>query len=125
MNQKVIVELQGHQYILGEGEEIDVDHLSTAEGKTFTTSNILALVNDKKVELGQPYLAKVKAELKVIKHFLGPKTSEFHFKAKSHYRRHRGFRRSLSRVRLEKIILGTPKTAPQKAKPAKVKTQKK
>ncbi len=119
MSLKVILELQGHQYDLSEGEEVDIDHLEVEEGKTFKTDKVLAIIEDQKVEMGQPYLPNVKAELKVLKQFKGPKTSEFHFKAKSHYRRHRGFRRQLTRVQLLKVITKTTKPTKVKAKATK------
>ena len=95
-----IIQINGNQHKVTEGEEILVDKLKD----TKLNPEILLLVNGKKVTVGKPYIKKAKVKLKVLKpEEKGKKLYVYKFKAKSRYRRKYGFRHHYSRVLVEKI----------------------
>jgi large subunit ribosomal protein L21 len=107
-----IISLGGKQYVVMEGESLLVDRLDREAGKTFQP-DVLFLGGD-----GAGRLApKVSVTAKVVGHERGPKIRIGKYKPKSGYKRHTGFRSSLTRIEVTGI--GARK-APAKAetKPA-------
>jgi large subunit ribosomal protein L21 len=113
-----IITLGGKQFRVQEGQRLLVDRLSTDEGKTFTPE-ILLLGGD-----GAPDLSPkgVTVTARVVRHVKGDKIRIGKYRPKSGYRRHNGFRASLSQIEIESI--GT-KAARSKEKPAEAKAEPK
>ena len=108
-----IISLGGKQYRVQEGQRLLVDRLGTDEGETFSPDVLLLGGN------GAPDLSP-KAGLvtaRVVGHVRGPKIRIGKYRPKSGYRRHTGFRASLSRIEIESI--GTKRAAPKKAEEEK------
>lgn len=95
-----VVKFSGKQYKVSEGEEILLDKVSSKED---LNPQVLLYVDNDKVEVGRPQLDKVKVSFKILKEEKGKKIHVRTYKAKSRYRRHIGFRPSLTRVVVEKI----------------------
>jgi large subunit ribosomal protein L21 len=94
-----IVKLGGKQYRVQEGERLLVDRLSVDENKTFHPE-VLFVGGDGQAELS-PKAVQVTA--KVLGHERGEKIRIGKYKKRTGYRRHNGFRASLSRVQIESI----------------------
>ena len=64
-----VVELKGHQYIVQEWDTITIDNVNLDEGSKMIIDTVLLIFDEKweKVNLGTPYLAKVKVECIVDK----------------------------------------------------------
>jgi large subunit ribosomal protein L21 len=93
-----IISLGGKQYVVKEGESLLVDRLDREEGKTFQP-DVLFLGGD-----GAGRLApKVSVTAKVVGHERGPKIRIGKYKPKSGYKRHNGFRSSLTRIEVTGI----------------------
>jgi large subunit ribosomal protein L21 len=93
-----IISLGGKQYVVKEGESLLVDRLDREEGKTFHP-DVLFLGGD-----GAGRLApKVSVTAKVVGHERGPKIRIGKYKPKSGYKRHTGFRSSLTRIEVSGI----------------------
>jgi len=115
MDGYAIISVGGKQYRVHEGQRLLVDRLGTDEGKTFTPDVLLVGGN------GEPDL-KPKAGLvtaRVVGHVRGDKIRIGKYRPKSGYRRHTGFRASLSQIEIESI--GAKKAAPKKAEEEKPK----
>jgi len=112
MAQYAIISLGGKQYVVKEGEHLLVDRLDREEGKTFQP-DVLFLGGDGAGELAP----KSSVTAKIVGHERGPKVRIGKYKPKSGYKRHTGFRSSLTRIEVTGI--GARK-APAKAetKPA-------
>lgn len=98
-----VVKTGGKQYLVKENDLITVDKLDKKE-KEIVELETLAVFDDeaKKVEVGTPLLTiKVKAE--VVAHGKGDKIRIARFKAKSRYRKVRGFRAQLTTLKIVKI----------------------
>ncbi len=105
-----IIESCGKQYKVAEGDVVFFEKLEAEEGKKVTFDNVVLVSDDKKVEVGAPYVKGVKVEGKVVSHGKGEKVLVYKYKAKKNYRRTQGHRQPYTRVEITKI-----KTAADKA----------
>ena len=98
--QYAIVAVGGQQYQVTVGEEIDVLGLGDKkEGEKVSFDKVL-LVKNKEAKIGQPLLAKASVEAEVLNQFRGEKVRVAVYRAKSRYRRVKGFRPDLTRVKI-------------------------
>ena len=112
-----IIESCGKQYKVTEGDVVFFEKLDVEEGKKVTFDNVVLVSDDKKVEVGAPYVKGVKVEGKVVSHGKGKKILVYKYKAKKNYRRTQGHRQPYTKVEITKI-----KTAAEKAE-AKTETK--
>jgi large subunit ribosomal protein L21 len=105
-----IITVGGKQYRVREGERLLVDRLKTEEGKTFEP-RVLLVGGDGKTDLSPS--ATVTA--RVVSHTLGEKLRIGKYKKRTGYRKHTGFRASLTQIQIESIG-GTAKKAAAKPK---------
>lgn len=98
-----VVKIGGSQYKVSEGEEIVVDKLQEKEKVKIEFADVLLLVDDKKVKIGDPYIKDAKLKATVLEHFKGEKIRVATYKAKSRYRKVKGFRSRLTRIKIDKI----------------------
>jgi large subunit ribosomal protein L21 len=98
MSGYAIISLGGKQYRVHAGDRLLVDHVATAEGKTFHPEVLLTGGN------GKPNLSpRVQVTAKVVGSPLGKKIRIGKYKAKKGYRRHTGFRAKLSEIEIQSI----------------------
>jgi large subunit ribosomal protein L21 len=111
-----IITLGGKQYVVREGQKLTVERLATEPGKTFSPE-ILFVGGDGQAEL-QPSGATVTA--RVLDNVRGEKVRIGKYRRRTGYKRHTGFRASLSTIQIESIGVGSKaRKAPAKAeKPA-------
>jgi len=102
MKRFAIVEISGHQYQVCEEDELLVDSLDNKVGDKIKLDQILLKVFDK-VEIGQPYLEKKVIEAEIIDQIKGKKIRVATYKSKSRYRRVKGFRPHLTKLKITKI----------------------
>lgn len=96
-----VIRLQGQQFEVTEGSEILVGKVPDPKK---VEAEVLMLSVDGKVKLGKPVLRDVKVTLKVItEEEKGEKIEVYHFKAKSRYKKHTGFRPKYTRILVSKI----------------------
>jgi large subunit ribosomal protein L21 len=106
-----IVRLGGKQYRVQEGEYLLVDRLAVGENKTFHPE-VLFVGGDGQAELAPK---GVQVTAKVLGHERGEKIRIGKYKKRTGYRRHTGFRASLSRVQIESIGKKAARSAAPKA----------
>jgi large subunit ribosomal protein L21 len=103
-----IISVGGKQYRVREGERLLVDRLPLEDGATFTPSVLLAGGD------GDASLAPgVVVTAKVVRQAKGPKLVIGKYKKRTGYKRHTGFRASLTQIEIESIG-GTAKRAAKK-----------
>ena len=88
-----VVELQWHQYIVAQDNELVVDSIDLDIGKNFDVG-ALALFNEdgSKVSLGTPVVKGATVSFEVVKHQRGEKIRVLKFKRKNRYERNFGHR---------------------------------
>jgi len=94
-----IIRMGGKQYRVREGETLLVDRLKVEEGESFAPE----------VLLGADGTAVTAT---IVAHERGPKIRIGKYKRRTGYRRHNGFRSSLTRIRIESLG-GTQDAAPR------------
>ena len=119
-----IIESCGKQYKVSEGDVVFFEKLDTEEGKKVTFKDVVLVSDDKKVEVGAPYVKGIKVEGKVVAHGKGKKIIVFKYKAKKNYRRKQGHRQPYTKVEITAIKLPTAKkeTAEEKTVETAAKT---
>jgi len=111
-----IIKVAGKQYRVREGERLLVDRLAQDEGATITPT-VLLVGGD-----GAPVLdpGDVKVTAKVLGAVKGPKIRIGKYKKRTGYRKHTGFRASLTQIQVESIGGKPARTAAKsKAEPEK------
>lgn len=98
-----VIKTGGKQYLVSENEELYVDRLKEKVNQEVAFETLAVWESEKgKIELGTPTLeSKVKG--KVIEHLKGDKIRVAKFKAKVRYRRVKGFRPHLTKIKILKI----------------------
>ena len=101
-----IITVGGKQYRVQEGERLLVDRLKEDEGKTFKPKVLLIGGN------GETDLApSTTVTARVVSHELGEKIRIGKYKKRTGYRKHTGFRASLTQIQIESIGAGARKAA--------------
>jgi large subunit ribosomal protein L21 len=98
-----VIQTSGSQFIVEEGKPIEVDNIDKKEGEKIEFSDVLLAVEDDKVTVGMPHIAGLTVVGEVAKHFKGDKIRVVSFRAKSRYRKARGFRASHTQVLIKSI----------------------
>ena len=96
-----IITVGGKQYRVREGERLLVDRLKTDEGKTFNP-RVLLIGGDGKTDLSP----STTVTARVVGHELGEKIRIGKYKKRTGYRKHTGFRASLTQIEIESIGAG-------------------
>ena len=98
-----IVNINGIQTRVTPDEVLEIANFSAEPGKSVTFDQVLMVADGDKIAVGQPYVKGAKATVEVVEHFRGPKLKIFKFKRRREYRRRRGYRSELTRVRVTGI----------------------
>lgn len=98
-----VIELSGHQFLVREGNVFEIDNQDLEPGAKINTDKVLLLEDGGKVAVGQPYVAGSAVELEVLENKKGVKIEVMKYKAKSRYRKHIGYRSSLTKVRVVSV----------------------
>jgi large subunit ribosomal protein L21 len=101
-----IITVGGKQYRVQEGERLLVDRLKTDEGKTFNPK-VLLTGGSGKTEIAP----STTVTARVVSHELGEKVRIGKYRRRTGYRRHNGFRASLTQIEIESIGGGAKKAA--------------
>ncbi|MBI2007953.1 50S ribosomal protein L21 [Candidatus Saccharibacteria bacterium] len=98
---KAVISTGGKQYLVAEGEELEVELLEPAKDATFEA---LLVIDGEKTSIGVPTVtgAQVKADVieQVVKQ---DKVTAIRYKAKKRVHKRRGHRQKLTRIKITKI----------------------
>jgi len=98
-----VVEINGNQYKVTEGDELEVDKIEGKKGKKLTFDKVLLMVGEKKTQIGNPLVKRAKVTAEILDQFKGKKIRVATYKAKSRYRRVIGHRSQLTKIKIKKI----------------------
>ncbi|HHV81033.1 MAG TPA: 50S ribosomal protein L21 [bacterium] len=103
-----IIETGGKQYKVSPGDILTVEKLDIEEGEEVVFDKVLMLkAQEGESVIGTPYIENIKVRGIVIEQFRGKKIIVFKYRPKKHYRRKRGHRQYLSRVKIEEVLYGS------------------
>ena len=98
-----IVNINGIQTRVTPDEVLEVARLTGEPGQKLTFENVLLLSNGDTITVGQPYVKGASLTAEVVDHLRGPKLRIFKFKRRREYRRRKGYRDELTRIRVTAI----------------------
>lgn len=109
-----IIESCGKQYKVAEGDVVFFEKLDAEEGKKVSFDKVVLVSDDKKVEVGAPYVKGVKVEGKVLANGKDKKIVIYRYKAKKNERRTQGHRQPFTKVEITSIKVAAEKKAETK-----------
>ncbi len=116
-----VINTGGKQYRVKEGDVLDVEKLGVEQGGTVLFDRVLLIEDEGKVLIGTPVLSGAAVKAEVVANFKGDKVLIFKKKRRKQYRRTKGHRQQLAKVRIVKIYPDTslvPREELQAAPPA-------
>jgi large subunit ribosomal protein L21 len=102
-----IIKTGGKQYRVQEGDVLDVEKLPAEANQKFNFSQVLLVASDEETLIGTPFIEKALVRAEVVENFKDEKVTVFKKKRRKQYRRTRGHRQNLTRVKIERIIPDT------------------
>ena len=111
-----VIRISGHQYLVREGDVLDITTTKVVEGKdqVKVEAEVLLVNNDGKIEVGTPTVAGVKVEFEIENEF-NDKIHVRRYKSKSRYRRKKGFKYPMQRIKI--VSIESAKSTVSKSKP--------
>ncbi len=98
-----IVDIKGKQYKVKEGDVLVVDNLDLEVGKKVEFDKVLAVISDREAVFGTPYVSGKKVIASIKENFKGKKIVVFKYRHKVNWRRKKGFRPLLTKVKIESL----------------------
>ena len=98
-----VIQTGGHQYRVEPGSEFTIEKIAAAEGENITFDNVLLVRNDDGVQVGAPYVDGASVSATVLSQERARKILVFKFKRRKNYKRRRGHRQQLTRIRIDMI----------------------
>jgi large subunit ribosomal protein L21 len=102
-----VINTGGKQYRVKEGDVLDVEKLGVEQGGTIVFDRVLLIEDEGKVLIGTPVLPGAAVKAEVVANFKGEKVLIFKKKRRKQYRRTKGHRQQLAKVRIVKIYPDT------------------
>jgi large subunit ribosomal protein L21 len=98
-----IIETDGKQYRITQGQTVDVDNLNVIDGDTIEFDKVLVIGDEKNATIGAPHIegAKVTATSKGT--VRGDKIIVYKFKSKVRFRKKTGHHQLFTRLAIDKI----------------------
>ena len=97
-----VIKTGGKQYLVTEGQTIEIEKLAGETDDKVEFAEVLMLQNGK-LEVGQPMVEGAKVDGKILKQFKGDKKVVFKFKNKTRQTKLKGHRQNLTEVEITKI----------------------
>jgi len=101
-----VIKTGGKQYRVQEGDVLEVEKLDYEVGQQIEFKDVLLVEAEEKTLIGTPLVDKARVVAVVLEHFKGDKVIVFKKKRREQYKRKKGHRQQLSKVRIEKILVG-------------------
>jgi large subunit ribosomal protein L21 len=98
-----LVEIKGKQYKASAGVLLKVDLFDKPAGETLDFDSVLLVADEKKTQVGQPYVKGVTVKTVVEEHGKDKKILVFKYKKRKNYRRTRGHRQRFTLLRVKEI----------------------
>lgn len=105
MTKFAILKIGSTQFKVSEGQELPVPKQKGEKGTALSLSEVLLVSDGAKISLGQPYLPKAKVTAQITDQVKGPKIRISTYKAKARFRKVKGFRSQLTKIKIDKISL--------------------
>lgn len=99
-----ILEEGSKQYMVREGDEIEVEKMQAESGAQVELGKVLLISGENVHKVGNPYVEGAKVIGKIIRQSKAKKIIVFKFKRRKGYRKKQGHRQSITRIKIESIV---------------------
>ena len=108
MAKYAVVIVGSKQYRVSENDVIEVERVSAvagenSDGKEVKLNQVLLVQTNGKAQVGQPFVPKASVTCEVVKTTRLPKVISFKFKRRKGYKRKKGHRQTVVRLRIKRI----------------------
>lgn len=101
MSKKAVITTGGHQYVVSEGDVLEVELIKAEKGSV--TFEPLLVVDGDKTTVGTPVVAGTKVVADIIAQVRGEKVTAIRYKAKKRVRKVHGHKQHLTQIKISKI----------------------
>lgn len=98
-----VIKTGGKQYRVKEGDILSVEKLEAEKGQVVDFNQVLLLEDGENIQVGQPYLDGAVVRAEVIENYKDEKVIIFKKKRRKGYRRKKGHRQLLTKVKISGI----------------------
>lgn len=98
-----VIKSGGKQYKVKEGDTLDVEKLDVEKGSSITIDDVLMVGSETETIADEKDLAKASVTATVVDQFKDDKILVFKYKSKKGYKRTRGHRQNLTKIKIESI----------------------
>jgi large subunit ribosomal protein L21 len=98
-----IIETQGRQHKVTEGQLLVVNRMNAEEGAAINLDKVLLLESGDSVKVGSPYVDGANVTASVVEHKKGKKVIVFKKKRRKQYKRTKGHRQHLTVLKIDSI----------------------
>lgn len=101
---KAVIATGGHQYVVSEGQVLDIELLNVTEGDKSVSFEALMVIDGEKVTVGTPVVAKATVTADVVtENFQGEKVTSIRYKAKKRVHKLHGHRQRHTTIKIATI----------------------
>jgi large subunit ribosomal protein L21 len=97
---KAIIATGGHQYLVSEGETLEVESLHADKNVSF---DALLVIDGDKTTVGTPTVAGVSVKADIVAETRGDKVTAIRYKAKKRVKKVHGHRQNYTQIKITKI----------------------
>jgi large subunit ribosomal protein L21 len=94
----------GKQYRVKAGDLLAIEKLGVEPGRKVHFDRVLLIEDGENVQIGRPVLENAVVEAEVVENFKDEKVLVFKKKRRKQYRRTRGHRQQLTKVRIDRVL---------------------
>jgi len=104
MAMKAVIKTGGKQYLVGEGDVLDIEKSPAESGKIAFDEVLLAISDDgKDLKVGDPLLKGATVEAEIVNEHKTDKVVVFKMRRRKNYRKKTGHRQQVLRIKVTKI----------------------
>ncbi|HOE13422.1 MAG TPA: 50S ribosomal protein L21 [Candidatus Saccharicenans sp.] len=98
-----VIKTGGKQYRVKEGDVLSIEKVEAAPGEAVTFDQVLLIEAEDRILVGSPYLEKAAVTGEVIETYKDDKVTVFKKKRRKGYRRTKGHRQMLTKIKIDGI----------------------
>ena len=98
-----VISSGGKQYKVENNSVIEIDRVFGNLGEKIVFDKVLAIGELSNIKIGTPFVSDASVSGEVISHFRGPKLIAFKMKRRKGYKKTKGHRQELTKVRITNI----------------------
>jgi len=99
-----VIKTGGKQYRVSPGDSIEVEKLPHETGQQIELDEVLLVAGSSGIQIGRPLVPAARVRATVTRQAKGRKVVVFKYHNKNRYRRKKGHRQHLTRLRIDEII---------------------